>query len=1449
MGQISKNIFSKGLNRDYDPTNVNAYSMVDNINGKLMFNKRGTLDWVEDNGNIFSFNLNGNGGADANRYVPIGYTGDGNIKVIFSVREDLSASEIGILGTGTNGIGTYKTLFNDTAQTEKLNFNPQNQICARFLFENNKTIRVYWVDGVRTVAPVSNPPRVFTFEYNSSLDKNNVNAYTSVTLDAHSMSSQAEFLPGIIKYVRSISGTVLTGVYQYTYRLITNDGYATPWVTPTKKMFLTSDVVNNTNWNLYEMEGSGVNSGKGNRIEIKGIDTRYDRIQVAYMYSKTNAIVDESNIFADTAVASGVSTMTFDHSANVGEPVITATIAQRFQGVAAAKTLEVKDSVLYYGNVIENLLNISSAEIEGILSGLAITPKFRDMRSDTLDLGPITTPLTHDNTVTSGNINKQMYNGQQEPYNVTNDYVNYKGTQVENLFTGYFRGETYRFAIVFFDKLGFPYFAFHLADFTFPDQYNTEYSWNRLKADGTTTGVTTANLSIAASPTNDYHHTPLVGTPVLENDPLHNDTYCHLRIMGIDVSGIDITSIKDKISGFSIIRTDRDAQIINQGLMLPTVIDAGSGSITRPHMTGFHRWDNIPPLSTDSRELFNIHEHSGSASNKYSSRPNQSMFYCPDNDFDSTTIPTVQTNDKLKVVGSCYKSPFILYSQEQGGLWNGAHMTYIDSPTSSISPCVISKWYRSYNPYHDSPANYFPEFGSNTQSISYQLILGLGQTVEDYETTPSPLDFHNAIQYETGASPSTEGLGNASNTSYWGYGKPNSIMYKHGNFTGNNCVSPFFMYSGGTSSLAVSTGAGSLIANYVRPNANPYGGLTLSSLQQSLFYSTGHFQPINNSDFPEAASDLYNNIEVYGGDCYLDYFGFLRIYGRYQSQGGDDVSYGVIFPYESTINHTMRQAASSTEPTYPNVGHRPFAQYQFNTANAFTGGSVFATGLFYDPTITSARLIEEFNYNDVITFSELTSFFANKPFGFQDISEYPIRWRHTLNKFYGDPIDSWRQFEVNSFKDLMGEYGQITSSSYLFNQIYSLQETAFGRLRAFDRAALESETTGSLTTGVGPSLDGIDYVSTSVGNQHQWSLVNTGKAMYWIDVFNGKAMRFAQDGLGYLSDLNGMHYYFEKESSFFLNKDNPAQSNGILGAWNSKDREVLWTFNRDEYIATGANFYVTSDVIDSPNYYPNNETIFINWSGSTLANNGIVLPVGNTLNGNNNNVLQYVSLKTGSNSMYVNQDKNNVVIPLVQITAGQNYLFYRESSSDDWSYTLLADKSKITPFRATVVYSEYVQAFSQFHSFKPNFYISHNKFLISEQADISEKSFWTHGQHLKHAYYYGQDWKTSLTVTVNDQGEVAKLFDNVRVATNNQGSTKMDKFIFSTEKQKRFYNVQSDTRVKFLEDNLRMPVRTESQEDRMRGRWLSMIFEFDNNTNYPIKIDNLINHYRFSNRK
>ena len=1001
MSKISKNIFSKGLNRDYDPTNVNAASMVDNINGRLMFNKKGTLDWVEDNGNKLSFTLNANNGGDANRYVPIGYAGDGNIKIIFSVREDETLSEIGVLGIDAEGGGTYKTLFNGN-----LSFKKANQITARFLYENDKTIRVYWVDGVESS---SNPPRVFTFQHDSTKERNDVTSYSAVTTTSHSINSQSDYYTCIIKYKEKINGSLLTGVYQYTYRLLTNDGYVTPWTTPTKKIFLTSDEVSNSNWNTYEMEGSAIISGSGSKIEIKGIDTRYNTIQVAYLWSKTNSVVYETNIFSETEITSH--TQTFDHTVNDGEPVVTAKIAQKFQGISSAKTLDIKDSVLYYGNINENRLSISDTEIETILSGLTIVPKFRLMLSDTRKYSQtIAPPITHQQVFTNSTTTKRLHQSSTEQYSIKDDYQNYKGTQVENLYTGYFRGEVYRFAIVFFDKIGNPYFAFHLADFKFPDQYDTSYSWKRLRQNGTTANAS-GNLSHPASPTNDFQNGNL-GQESWKIDDATNsywgsNDYSYVRVMGIDVSGINISGIQDKVSGFSIVRTDRHKTILHQGVILPTL---QNGNTTRPLATAHQRFD------ASTKELFGVKIRT--TSNRFVARPNQSILRAPDNDFDESTIPTIQSNDRLKIVGSCYKEANLLAVHPgdpvpppaQGGSFNNAHFTYIDPEPNNddISPCIISKWYRSYNTFHDNKSgtqDIYPAYG-NYASLDYQLNLTIGETRSNYEGT---LEFKNTVEVKTDADPNTEGFGDSDD--YYGFGKGKTIMYKHSNWT-NGSSRSVFGYDASTpgSNISYNTQAGALICNYTRnqegqlPNA-AYGGLTKSSLEQTIYYSTGHFQPVNSSTFSNPSGYIYNQIEIYGGDCYLDYFGFLRIYGNSLSgtPNEDDVSYGIVFPLESENNYSLRQASSIQNPMYTDVGARPGNDIGGSTTN-------FPNGLFFK---TPNSLIEEFNYNDVLTFSELTTFFVSPPIGFQDVNEYPVRWRHTLNKYYGDTVDTWRQFETN----------------------------------------------------------------------------------------------------------------------------------------------------------------------------------------------------------------------------------------------------------------------------------------------------------------------------------------------------------------------------------------------------------------------------------------------------
>ena len=61
-------------------------------------------------------------------------------------------------------------------------------------------------------------------------------------------------------------------------------------------------------------------------------------------------------------------------------------------------------------------------------------------------------------------------------------------------------------------------------------------------------------------------------------------------------------------------------------------------------------------------------------------------------------------------------------------------------------------------------------------------------------------------------------------------------------------------------------------------------------------------------------------------------------------------------------------------------------------------------------------------------------------------------------------------------------------------------------------------------------------------------------------------------------------------------------------------------------------------------------------------------------------------------------------------------------------------------------------------------------------------------------------------------------------------------------------NMANDTRKKYLEDILRVPLRTESQQNRIRGKHLSLTVELKNNTTFNDRITNLVAYFRTSKR-
>jgi len=1456
------NTFQEGMRMDIDKLNQPNSSFRYGLNGRLIFNRDGTYAWESERGNKLSINIapdSGSGLAGTN-YKPIGWTGKSNLIVLFLVG-DTGYSEIGLLIIDENGTSSYKTMFNDfnDPNGELLNFRVYNQIEARFIYETDRLLRAYWVDGVNND---SNQPRSFTFSYDNSLPENDLNAYIPLSNSTHDINLQSSFNMGLIKYNRTISGggNKLSGSYQYTYRLVTDVGYRTPWKPLTNPVIVSTDQVTATNPWEYEMEGSGIDSGKAVEIEIKGIDQRFDEIEVCFVYLESDAIPTEASIFEITPISGD--TMTFVDSTMDGEPVLIDELPVFFQGIRAAKTLNIKDESLYIGNTIESSFELN--DLEAILENLTITPYFKNIRSDEYSIGSFEDgrdvigigskpPIHRQSVVANGTATMMLHDqpGGTEDYTVVDEYSNYKGTQVSHLNKGYFRGETYRYGIVFFDLLGFQSFVYHLCDLETPQQYENTYTATRLKSDGTTVAIPVVPLAERAWTTcnfGDYFDDDAI------NGLSGSDTAdSYLRIMGIKVGGIDISTVKSQISGFMIVRARCEAQILMQGLAMPCVKE---NDTTRPAPYGHDRWYDFtnganPSTVTDITDMELVSAKSIVTGDTYKLRPNTTVFYPTDLDFGYAQLPNVQTADRIKLVSTCYQVGHECVGDEDdgSGCWEYVNQYFTWEDDSGC--CAdrgregVRKLYRTKNDsqgYIDLPATIndpYPAHGVEA-NIEYLLNMGLGDTIDNYEPG---LDLDNTTEFDDGFH-----MGYEVNKQHKAWGKGNSVFLKHGDFTpfdGSGVAkpwNPFFQTP--SSELADPTYMGSWIMNYLRPNNNPYGGVTRSSLERTVFFSVGHFQPVNNPTFDAQgmpATDIFNGIEVWGGDCILDYMGFARLYPRMRDPfnwNNQPFEYGIgeLFPLESRVHHPLRNAPSQQNPIFSNVGLRPQKELQ-------VGGTEWPDGLYY---AADSELREEFDINSVLFYEETVMLYAPKPLRFNAVDHFPVRWRYTPSKFYGDEIDSWRIFQVNDFDDLNGEYGEITSSLFLFNAIYSFQESAFGRLRASDRALIESANQGSLTTGIGEKLDGVDYINTEFGNQHQWSLFSSGKAAYWIEVNQRKICRFAQDGFLSLSDVRGLHQWSENELRYFENHDTPVAGLGISGIFDYQNNVALWSFIRERSVLGAREVYIVSTQtrVDANIYEVINDLDLVEITPDKDID--VYIPKNTSDSGNNYLFVFYITNTSVGFNLTTIQKEGNIDQSMITILPGETYKFFRNNINDDWSYVLVTKPEIRRKYYNTLSFNEITNAFVGFHSYNSNIFINAKNFTLAYTVS-KQNDLWTLNTG-RIAEFYDESIYSILQPIVADMAMYAKVFDTFKGNANFNLIDTLEEIHLITDSTYNLLNLTTDTRKAYKENVLRMPLRTQTQLDRTRGKRLEEIMIIDNTDFKLTQISSITTDYRVSNR-
>ena len=211
--------------------------------------------------------------------------------------------------------------------------------------------------------------------------------------------------------------------------------------------------------------------------------------------------------------------------------------------------------------------------------------------------------------------------------------------------------------------------------------------------------------------------------------------------------------------------------------------------------------------------------------------------------------------------------------------------------------------------------------------------------------------------------------------------------------------------------------------------------------------------------------------------------------------------------------------------------------------------------------------------------NDLKKFFL-RPFGFEDVVEYPNRVIASEQQFEGEASDQWRQFFFNTYQDIPKNNGAITSIFVHRNTLYahverslyrmffneasivpsSTQEILLGNAGVFSRPASEMYVVGNNGTHAG-----------YCGSIHKFANVNTPFGRIIVDYYQKKVFLFT-DTISEISQ-NGLWKWWKNimkftgtdpsNPNYLVDHINPFAA-GILTIYDPEHKRVIIVFRELE---------------------------------------------------------------------------------------------------------------------------------------------------------------------------------------------------------------------------------------------------------------------------------------------
>lgn len=320
---------------------------------------------------------------------------------------------------------------------------------------------------------------------------------------------------------------------------------------------------------------------------------------------------------------------------------------------------------------------------------------------------------------------------------------------------------------------------------------------------------------------------------------------------------------------------------------------------------------------------------------------------------------------------------------------------------------------------------------------------------------------------------------------------------------------------------------------------------------QHEFISTGASYTFSTSELVDvAAGTTVNvNLEVFGGDCFVGFHTFKVSDGAYSVVNQTKASTGTTDTISNLINKWKYWFFNSSGASIclP-VGVKASSQFiQIALESEYNGGVMDKDILSLDSTINGLPILDisgedslgaplTYNYNINLSKQNDEKVYLPLPDVNFVNNNFPSRISYSDQKIYNTTEQGFDVFRVLNTFDLEERYGDVTKLSLAGDNMYAIQENGIVYLPT-GQSQLEQTDAGILAVGTGDVIGRTIIIDDKRGAQHLRGIVEAGGRIYIPDVENKAVYALAGQELQIISDMGVASLFRDKFSSTVAEKN------------------------------------------------------------------------------------------------------------------------------------------------------------------------------------------------------------------------------------------------------------------------------------------------------------------------